>query len=71
MLIRCSPSHDGQAHSYLRPPSTLIVCRKGLVMIVVYMLDALRSCLIYPIQMQLPHLNLDSQFQSMSFIMNR
>lgn len=46
-------------------------CRKGLVMIVVYMLDVLRSCLIYPIRMQLQHLSLISQFQSLSSTMNR
>lgn len=46
-------------------------CRKDLAMIVVYMLDLLRSFLICPTQMQLQFRDIVSQFQSLSFIMNR
>lgn len=45
--------------------------RKDLVMIVVFMLDHLRSSLIYPTQMQLQLLNIVFQFQSLNFIMSR
>lgn len=48
-----------------------LFCRKGLAMTVVYMLDVLRSFLIYRTQILLQHVDIISQFLSLSFIMSR